>query len=255
MKLTVLGSSSMGNSYILQNRKEALIIEAGIKSKDVLQALDFNVTKVVGCLVTHEHQDHAGYATDVAGLHVPVFCSQGTLDAVKQRNEDAFAALSISSLFKSVKAGEQFRVGGFTILPFNTVHDAAEPLGFLINHSETGNFLFATDTYYLPCKFAHLNNIMIECNYDKGIVEANVQAGKLAPVIVNRLYKSHLSLDGCINALQANDLSEVNKIILLHLSAGNSNARQFKRQVELSTGKNVLIADAGLTTDFNVTPF
>jgi hypothetical protein len=64
-----------------------------------------------------------------------------------------------------------------------------------------------------------------------------------------------LSLDGCINALQANDLSEVNKIILLHLSAGNSNARQFKRQVELSTGKNVLIADAGLTTDFNVTPF
>src|SRR5574344_1012483 len=122
MKLTVLGSSSMGNSYILQNRKEALIIEAGIKSKVVLQALDFNVPNVVGCLVTHEHQDHAGYATDVAGLHVSVFCSQGTLDAVKHRNEDAFAALSISSLFKSVKAGEQFRVGGFTILPFNTVH-------------------------------------------------------------------------------------------------------------------------------------
>lgn len=30
--------------------------------------------------------------------------------------------------FKIIKALEQFEIGGFTILPFDTQHDAAEPL-------------------------------------------------------------------------------------------------------------------------------
>ena len=58
MKLIVLGSSSSGNCYILDNGKEALIIEAGIRFQEVKKALDFNLRKVVGCVVTHAHNDH-----------------------------------------------------------------------------------------------------------------------------------------------------------------------------------------------------
>ena len=61
MKLIVLGSSSSGNCYILDNGKEALIIEAGIRFQEVKKALDFNLRKVVGCVVTHAHNDHAKY--------------------------------------------------------------------------------------------------------------------------------------------------------------------------------------------------
>ena len=35
MELTVLGSSSKGNSYVLQNNNEALVIEAGVSLKEV----------------------------------------------------------------------------------------------------------------------------------------------------------------------------------------------------------------------------
>ena len=61
MKLKILGSSSSGNCYILDNGNEALIIEAGIKLLDVKKALGWNIRKVVGCLITHQHNDHSKY--------------------------------------------------------------------------------------------------------------------------------------------------------------------------------------------------
>ena len=54
MKLKVLGSNSLGNCYILENKDEALIIEAGIKLPKVKAAMNYNIKKIVGCLVSHE---------------------------------------------------------------------------------------------------------------------------------------------------------------------------------------------------------
>ena len=56
MELTILGSSSSGNSYVIQNATEALVLEAGINFQQVRIALDWDVTKVAGCLITHETQ-------------------------------------------------------------------------------------------------------------------------------------------------------------------------------------------------------
>ena len=61
MELKVLGSSSNGNCYILDNGKEALLLEAGVRFQEVKKALGYNLRKVVGCLITHRHNDHAKY--------------------------------------------------------------------------------------------------------------------------------------------------------------------------------------------------
>lgn len=55
MKLKVLGSSSKGNSYILEAENEALILEAGINFNEVKKALDFNISKIRGVCISHEH--------------------------------------------------------------------------------------------------------------------------------------------------------------------------------------------------------
>lgn len=47
--------SQNGNCYILENNTEALILDAGVRYKDVLKALDYNISKVTGILLTHEH--------------------------------------------------------------------------------------------------------------------------------------------------------------------------------------------------------
>lgn len=52
MRLKVLGSGSSGNCYMLENDKEALIIEAGLPFMEVKKALDFNVMKIKAVITT-----------------------------------------------------------------------------------------------------------------------------------------------------------------------------------------------------------
>lgn len=55
MFLTTVGSGSSGNCYILQHNDEMLILDCGCRYKDVLKAIDYRISDVVACLVTHEH--------------------------------------------------------------------------------------------------------------------------------------------------------------------------------------------------------
>lgn len=247
MDLICLGSSSSGNCYILQNQNEALVIEAGVSLKDVKKAVDFNVSKIVGCLVSHEHSDHAKYVKDFLKARINVRMSEGTLRNVKYDESDFLPLFA--------ESGKKFKIGGFTVLPFDVKHDAAEPLGFLIKHPEIGVLLFVTDSYFIPYTFAGLTNIMIEANYRLDLLQQNIDAGRIPAALRTRTLESHMSIDTCRDALLANDLSKVNNIILLHLSDGNSNAEEFKEDIRLATGKRVHIAEKGLNIKLNKHPF
>lgn len=246
MELTVLGSSSKGNCYILQNDNEALVIEAGVSLKEVKKAVDFNVSKIVGVLVSHEHGDHVGYVNHYLAARLQVYLSAGTNRAINWKG--SFFPLLLES-------GCKQQIGNFTVLPFDVKHDASEPLGFLISHPEIGTMLFATDTYYLHYCFAGLTNILIECNYREDILKRNIESGKIPPSHYNRLLESHMSFKTCKEALLANDLRKVNNIVLIHLSDGNSNSEEFKKDIHEATGKTVHIADKGLKINFNKQPF
>lgn len=246
MKLHVLGSSSSGNGYMLENDTEALVIECGVSLKEVKKAIDFNISKIVGAIVSHEHGDHAKYVNEFLNARINVHLSAGTVHKIK---------ITTMRIPHFEEAGCSFRAGGFKILPFEVKHDAADPLGFLIQHAEIGTMLFATDTYYLPYCFANLTNIMIECNYRKDLLDANIKAGRVPEALRARTLESHMSFDTCKEALLANDLSRVNNIILLHLSDGNSNAEEFQKDIQIATGKTVWVADKGMTINLNRIPF
>jgi phosphoribosyl 1,2-cyclic phosphodiesterase len=100
-----------------------------------------------------------------------------------------------------------------------------------------------------------LNNILIEANYRFDLLEKNIKAGRIPTILRDRTLQSHMSLETCKEALQANDLSAVNNIVLIHLSDGNSNANEFKQEVYSLTGKSVHVADAGMKLNFNKSPF
>lgn len=53
--LSVINSSSDSNGYILHNENEALIIECGCKFYDCKKLLGWNVRKVNGAIISHEH--------------------------------------------------------------------------------------------------------------------------------------------------------------------------------------------------------
>lgn len=55
MLLKCIASGSSGNSYALIMDKEILLIEAGVRLFEIKKHIDFQISKVVGCVVTHEH--------------------------------------------------------------------------------------------------------------------------------------------------------------------------------------------------------
>jgi len=248
MQLKILGSSSKGNCYILENEAEALIIECGVNIFDIKKALGFSFNKVAGCLVTHEHGDHAKSIKEVLLMGANIYTSRGTIRSL---------ALDVHHhRLKTIKAGDMFQVGNFKVIAFKVQHDVAEPLGFIINHKEIGNVLFITDSYYVENTFKNIHNVIIEANFSKEIVAKRMSDGYLPDYRASRLFKSHMSLETCKKTLKANDLTKVQNIVLIHLSDGNSHAENFKTEIENITGKRVYVADAGMIIEnFNKTPF
>lgn len=118
------------------------------------------------------------------------------------------------------------------MLAFETQHDAAEPLGFLIQDSiSEKKFLFATDTYYIKYKFKELNYMAIECNYCESILQENINNGKINAYLGERIRRSHFSLENVLEFLKANDLSKLEKLYLIHLSGSNADAKLFKEKI------------------------
>jgi len=242
MRLHVLASGSSGNGYILYNDREALVIECGVPYQSCLKVLKFQRGRIVGALISHEHGDHAKYVEQYLEAAVPVYASEGTVSQLsfkKKRRPEVVVANSV------------FCVGRFLVLPFDTQHDCKQPFGFLIRHPEMGQAVFATDTYFLKNRFADLSHVMIECNYDDGIIDGNVKSGLVHPAVRDRVNQSHMSLETCIKTLKANDLSKVNNIVLLHLSSKNSDPDMFRRAVEAETGKLVTVARKGVDIPFD----
>lgn len=245
MKLKVIGSSSKGNCYVLETASEALIIECGVRFDQVKAALQFNLSKVVGCLVTHEHGDHRKAVKEVLAAGIGVYASNGTHSAMGTAGHHR----------AHIVTGGIKYIGGFQVMSFEVQHDAAEPVGFLIKHAECGTVLFLTDTYYCKYTFSDLTNVIVEANYDQKILDRRLAAGASPAMVRDRVIESHMSIDTCIELLQANDLRKVNNIVLIHLSDGNSHAEDFQRRVQAATGKTVHVADSGMEIPFDKTPF
>lgn len=246
MKLHVLGSSSAGNGYILEASNQALLIECGCPIKSVKEALNFNISNIVGALVSHSHGDHSKYVSQYVASGIKVYASSETVKGFKGVDEWWSD--------RAIEAGKMFQVGNFKVIPFEVKHDVP-CLGFFIDHPESGRILFATDTHYIPNTFRGLNQVLIECNYEQDILNENLWNGTVDNLRYERTQRSHMSLETCIEALKANDLKLVRNIALIHLSPQNSNAETFQKKVIEATGKTVHIAKKGLVIDFNKDPY
>ena len=72
-RIRVISSGSCGNAYILECGNEILILGLGISWKDIVKALNFDLSKIVACVVTHQHTDHAKSIKDAIKAGFPVY--------------------------------------------------------------------------------------------------------------------------------------------------------------------------------------
>lgn len=248
MKLICLGSSSSGNCYLLENETECLILECGLPFKEVKKALDFNVSKLVGVVASHSHKDHFGYAAEYLKSGIPVYASEETHKTLSKQYPSQVV----------VRPGYWYQTGGFNITPFRAEHDV-ECFGYIIKHDEMGTLLFATDTSFIKYNFKNLNlnHILIETNYSEAIINEWLSKGLVDQARVNRTFKTHMSIETCKEFVRVNKTPNLDNVILLHLSDGNSNASGFRQTIQEVVGDNVrvTVADRGVEVKLDLFPW
>lgn len=231
IQIKTLATGSKGNCYHITDGSTPLLLECGISFKQIQQGVSFETSSLGGALVTHEHKDHCKGVESVLNRGLDVYMSKGTQEALQLDHHR----------ITTVESKKQFKVGTWTILPFDVQHDVNEPLGFLLQSDNGGKLLFATDTYYVKYRFKGLTHIMIECNYDQQTLDENVESGRIHPAMKKRVMRSHFSLENLLEFFIANDLSKVEEIHLLHLSDSNSNMERIFKAVARATGKMIFI--------------
>ncbi len=226
MRFESFASSSAGNLYTVTDADgHRLAIECGMSIARIREALDFKLAQLDGVLVSHSHDDHCRAARDimrVGGAHV--YASHQTLKAI----EDGY-------LGRTLSPGIVEQIGAFHVLPFETHHDVAGSLGFVVL-SRGAALLFAIDTSHVPMNFVGLTHIALECNFALDLLYESHAEHR------TRVVKNHMSLERVIETLARTDLSKVREIHLLHLSDAHSDAERFQREVEAATGKPVHVA-------------
>ena len=142
-RIRCIASGSTGNLYIIEAGEDRLIIEAGIRFRELLKATQFRLSEYDACLITHEHQDHCRSWREVSERGVPVYMTRGTAKELGASYPQ----------YQPVTSHSVFSVGKWTIYPFPVRHDAADPVGYLIQHGRD-SLLYATDTFVQKYTFA-----------------------------------------------------------------------------------------------------
>ena len=231
MKIEVIASGSSGNCYKISNEDTTLLIECGIPYKKIQEALNFKVTDIDGVLVSHEHGDHSKACKDLIKAGVDLYMTKGTKEALKLDSHRV-------KTFEQWSMYIDFEIGSFKIKPFRTVHDASEPVGFVIYDTlAKEELVFITDTQYSIYSFRP-TYFMLEINYVREKINENPA---LNDKLRERIKKNHMSLETAIDLLEKCNLSRLKKIYVMHLSDSNSDAEFIKKSLQELTGVSIEI--------------
>ena len=233
MRLIVVNSNSSGNAYALQaDTGEILLLEAGVPFKEVKKAIGYKTSKVVGCLVSHIHSDHA--------KHIPEYIKAG-ID-VYSNKEVVYEVKGVKPIYKEKTKS----LGSFRITPFAVEHDVLN-FGYLIYHPDVGGIFFATDCYNLHQIIKGCNTYLMECNYEDSLLEKATQEVKTTIMQADRIRLSHMSLAHAVQFLQSCEAEKsAHQIVLIHGSSRHLNPEIAVNKFQQVLGVPTFYAKAGL---------
>jgi len=236
LRFESIASSSHGNAYMLDDGWTKLLIECGLTYKKLTQGLGWKLSEIDGVLVSHEHKDHAGCVEKLLKDGMDCYMSSGTAEALELPEK-------LLELAHGIEAGEMCTVGSMHILPFQTYHDALEPLGFCIQSEVDWDiFVYAIDTVNLPYRFPGVNILAVEANFDKEIL---ARCEKMPEKVRKRVSNTHMEIEMLCRCLKRMDLRACRELHLMHLSDATSHEGHFINKVRRYVPPHVKVYTCG----------
>ncbi len=230
MLITSLASGSSGNCSLLESDGHILLVDCGLSAKriaEAVKALGFSMSDVEGLLLTHEHSDHIkGLKRLMSAYGIPVYTSAGTAAGVASVLRDDYFSYAGKELMHPVKADVGLSLGPFTVVPFHTYHDAAEPMGFRFS-TEEYSAAVVTDTghydEYITDHLIGLDALIVESNHDVDML----LTGPYPYVLKRRILSGtgHMSNETCGGLLNEIMNPRLKNVLLGHLSHENNTHR------------------------------
>jgi len=232
LNIASIASGSNGNCYYLENSDDAVIIDAGISTKQLVERLNrlgLSLSRLRGVFISHEHSDHIRGLDVLTRKHsIPVFMTQKTYSSYGKVIKD--------SLINFFSPGETVALGKLSVHPFLKSHDAVEPCSFSVS-SESKTVAVLTDIG-LHCAnvIAHLKDadaVFLESNYD----DRMLRTGFYPPYLKRRISSDvgHLSNTQAAMLALEHASSRLRHVFLSHLSANNNTP-----ELALSTFKHFI---------------
>lgn len=202
IQVKVLGSSSAGNSTLIWNKQDALLVDMGFSQRYMRERFEeagvlFSTLK--GVLITHLHSDHLRQSmlNKVLSEGIPVYVHQRLAPALFRRFK-----VKNRALVRTYK-NDWFQAGPFRIRGFQVPHDSdGGCFGYNIHLGKT-KVSVATDMGFpengVAGFFKNSDVIVIESNHDP---EMLANSGRSAELIERIHSIGHLSNEQCSRFLE-----------------------------------------------------
>ncbi len=249
IRVASLASGSGGNAILVEAAGERLLVDCGLGGRTLahrLRAVGREPADLTGLVLTHEHGDHVRGAAEVAlALDIPVYGTTGTLRQVvaqgrrlgraapeEPADDDGLWPVPpttqldrarLARLTRPLAAGAPVAVGAVTLRPVPLLHDAVEPVAYVLEAAGC-RVGIATDlgqsTPAVTAALAGVDLLVLEFNHDA----AMLAAGPYHPAVKRRVAgdRGHLSNAQAAEILAAVAHPGLRAVWLAHVSRTNN---------------------------------
>jgi phosphoribosyl 1,2-cyclic phosphodiesterase len=217
--MVVLGSSSSGNSTLVEADGTSMLVDAGFSCREItrrLSAVGADARDLEAVVITHEHTDHVSGARVLARRHdLPVLTTPGTLKGASRTLQGVRVI--------PIPHGEPYSQGPFTVTLVPIPHDAIEPSAVRVDVGDR-SLLVATDIGQFPWSLIEqaqdMDAMVLESNHDVGML----RSGPYPEFLKRRIAgpRGHLSNAETAIALRALLGPRTRAVLLGHLSQRNN---------------------------------
>lgn len=219
-----LFSGSTGNCCFAAAHDVCILVDAGgsaARIEAALRQVGASLRQIDGVLITHEHIDHIQGVGVLARKGLKIYANEATWQAMLLSGKLGEIPRGSRVVFGT---SHSFGLGRLGITPLPISHDAADPVGFVIQGGRR-RIALITDTGHLPPAVEEetlgADILMLESNHDIALLEANAHY----PLQLKRRIlgnKGHLSNDAAAQILPRYAAAGTTHIVLAHLSQENN---------------------------------
>lgn len=219
----ILGSGSKGNAIYVAGGSTAVLVDAGLSAKEIVRRMEgvgLHPRRLAAVLISHEHTDHIrGVGVLSRRFDLPVYLTQGSLESLPNQLGE-LAGVHI------IQSGRPFAVGELAVHPFSLSHDAADPVGYIVEHNGC-RLAVCTDcgtaTQLVRARLQHCHGLIVEANHDVDRLIHGPYAWHLKQRIRSR--HGHLSNEECCDLLQNVHHEKLQVVVMAHLSEINNHPK------------------------------